>query len=184
MDKAAGFFAVLHDFISLDPDGQAAATACPHGLIPNIMPCIKAASCVIQSAVPDVVDMEIYAGMLEQMTRFEQILWPLLRDGLMHETGGETLTDDLVFPEAYTCDDSVHTPDPSVPTVPAALTQLTASTEHAATLAMAAAMHAAAVASHRVMDSHVANSFPYTEWFIHVTCAVFGGWGLNPLTGL
>ena len=177
MDKAAGFFAVLHDFISLDPDGQAAATACPHGLIPNIMPCIKAASCVIQSAVPDVVDMEIYAGMLEQMTRFEQILWPLLRDGLMHETGGETLTDDLVFPEAYTCDDSVHTPDPSVPTVPAALTQLTASTEHAATLAMAAAMHEAAVASHRVMDSHVANSFPYREWFIHVKCAVFGGVG-------
>ncbi|CAE6954255.1 unnamed protein product, partial [Symbiodinium sp. CCMP2456] len=161
-DKTAGFYAVLHDFISLDKEGKAAADACPHALIPNIMPCIKAASCVIQAGVPDIVDMEIYASMLEQMTRFEQILWPLLRDGLVHEKGGETLADDLVFPEAYTCDDSVHTPDDDTATVQVAtaLTQLTASTssEHAATLAVAAAMHEATVASHQVLDAHGANS--------------------------
>ncbi|CAJ1352266.1 unnamed protein product [Effrenium voratum] len=152
-DKAAGFYEVLHDFFHGLGDVEEAhsmAALCPHAFIPNIMACIKASSCIIQMGIPNLIDMEIYAGMLEQMIRFEEIMWPLLRDALMTEPGGGTVADDLVFPEMFACDGTVHTAGNTV--------LLSVDSEHAETLAVAAALHEATVASHQILDSHVLNS--------------------------
>ncbi|CAE7407526.1 unnamed protein product [Symbiodinium natans] len=133
---------------------MAAASEGPSPCVPEdlrtYMACIVAASCIVQAAVPAHVSMEVYAMILEQVTRFEEITWPLLRDALLHEEGGNSLAVDALLPEAYICDGSEHT----------SLRQLTSmvGTEHAATMSMALDLKAAAAASHQIMNSHAVNA--------------------------
>jgi hypothetical protein len=63
-DKAAGFYALLNDFMGPE-DSQ---RYCPPGVLQNIWPCIHASVCIIQSAVPHHVGMGTFSGLLEQVT--------------------------------------------------------------------------------------------------------------------
>ncbi|CAE7561587.1 unnamed protein product [Symbiodinium sp. CCMP2592] len=151
VDKTAGYYAVLHDFLAYEFGEGQAMQFCAPGLVPNIMPCLRVGACLLQAAVPEHVDIELYAGMLEQLTRFEEIMWPILRDSLVHEEGGNVLADDISLPDSLSCDDSAHD---------SSLLQLTATADaqHAEAMATAAALHKATVDSHRVLDAHGLNS--------------------------
>ncbi|CAE7772998.1 unnamed protein product [Symbiodinium sp. CCMP2456] len=158
MDKAAGFYAILDDVLSRATDGN----PCFHEDLRSYMACIVAASCVIQAAVPAHVSMEVYAMILEQVTRFEEITWPLLRDALDHEEGS-TLASDILLPEAFVCDGSEHDPSflqlDSDSLHEASLRRLIShvGTEHTATVTMALALREAAANSHQILDSHATN---------------------------
>ena len=162
MDKAAGFYAVLNDVLIGATGGS--PSPCTREDLQHYMACIVAASCVIQAAVPAHVSMEIYAMITEQVVRFEEITWPLLRDALLHEEGSNGLGGDLLLPEAFICDGSEH--DPSFMQLTSntsnerSLQRLTSmvGTEHTATMAMALALHEAASASHDIMNSHTTNA--------------------------
>ncbi|CAE7532575.1 unnamed protein product [Symbiodinium sp. CCMP2592] len=148
IDKSAGFYAVLNDFMG--PTDT--AKYCAPGVLENMWRCVHASVCIISSAVPQHVSMEVFSGLLEQVTRFEELTWPILRSGLMLDEGGDMLLDDFGMPEEYSCDGSVHEP---------ALLQLSSSAGEAlkaGTLAMSAALHSAMRASHEVLDSHIMNS--------------------------
>ena len=161
MDCAAGFYAVLGDFMAAASEGP---SPCVPEDLRTYMACIVAASCIVQAAVPAHVSMEVYAMILEQVTRFEEITWPLLRDALLHEEGGNSLAVDALLPEAYICDGSEH--DHAFLQFDAktsretSLRQLTSmvGTEHAATMSMALDLKAAAAASHQIMNSHAVNA--------------------------
>ncbi|OLQ02940.1 hypothetical protein AK812_SmicGene14161 [Symbiodinium microadriaticum] len=156
MDKAAGFYAILDDVLSRATDGN----PCFHEDLRSYMACIVAASCVIQAAVPAYVSMEVYAMILEQVTRFEEITWPLLRDALDHEEGS-TLASDILLPEAFVCDGSEHDPSflqldsDSHEASQRLISEL--GTEHMATASMALALRVAAANSHQILDSHATN---------------------------
>ena len=156
MDKAAGFYAILDDVLSRATDGN----PCFHEDLRSYMACIVAASCVIQAAVPAYVSMEVYAMILEQVTRFEEITWPLLRDALDHEEGS-TLASDILLPEAFVCDGSEHDPSflqldsDSHEASQRLISEL--GTEHTATASMALALRVAAANSHQILDSHATN---------------------------
>ncbi|CAE7494994.1 unnamed protein product [Symbiodinium necroappetens] len=156
MDKAAGFYAILDDVLSRATDGN----PCFHEDLRSYMACIVAASCVIQAAVPAYVSMEVYAMILEQVTRFEEITWPLLRDALDHEEGS-SLASDILLPEAFVCDGSEHDPSflqldsDSHEASQRLISEL--GTEHTATATMALALRVAAANSHQILDSHATN---------------------------
>ena len=158
MDKAKGFYAILDDVLSRASDGN----PCFHEDLGSYMACIVAASCVIQAAVPAHVSMEVYAMILEQVTRFEEITWPLLRDALDHEEGS-TLGSDILLPEAFVCDGSEHDPSflqlDSNSLHEASLQRLVSEvgTEHKATVTMALALRDAAADSHQILNSHAMN---------------------------
>ena len=161
MDKTAGFYAILSDVLTGASDGN----PCFHEDLPSYMACIVAASCAIQAAVPAHVSMEVYAMILEQVTRFEEITWPLLRDALDHEEGS-SLGSDILLPEAFVCDGSEHDPSflqlhskSSHEARDVSLRRLISEvgTEHTATVTMASALREAAGNTHEILDGHALN---------------------------
>jgi len=154
-DKVQGFLLALHE--QMNPED--AAKYCPFETERVIPACIVIATCLIQKVVPTEISMDAFASLMEQVRRFEDITWPLLKTALIGEHEPDVQTDSYV-PEAYKCD-GVQEADPHSLVSPA-FVQIEAKaaegSEHSETLAMSSAMRHASAHTHRILDAHLMNS--------------------------
>ena len=153
LDKVHGFFLVLREKMTAE-SGQ---RYCPFGSEAVIAECITIAQCILQRAVPTEVDMETFASITEQVARFEEITWPLLKGALIQE-GDED--EDRTIPAELRCD-GLEEADPHALAAPAFLQREARAAEgsvHAETLAMSSALQRATASTHRILNAHGVNS--------------------------
>ncbi|CAE7241767.1 unnamed protein product, partial [Symbiodinium pilosum] len=117
--------------------------------------CINVAACLIQKDVPTYMPMEMFATLMEQVTRFDEILWGTIQQALALEE------DDLIISDVepdFHCDASDY-PDAGSGGLGLLQSNATdAQTAQRDTLSFNAALHRAGRATHRLLDSHGMNS--------------------------
>ncbi|CAK9029011.1 unnamed protein product [Durusdinium trenchii] len=145
-----GFFRALNT--SLDTDGP---LVCPHRSYAHISACISMAACVLQSAVPTHIDMEYFSSIMELEMRFQDISWPIIRQGLMEEALDFSVPDELL--SKYRCDEFVEV-GAYEPANNESFLQLDNLEGKAKTLALSSAMLHATRVSHRILDAHGQNT--------------------------
>ncbi|CAJ1422954.1 unnamed protein product [Effrenium voratum] len=145
-DKMAGFYGVLESAM-----GEDFHRYCPYNNPLNTQRCLMIAMCLIQAQVPEVIGMQTYTMLVEQIERFEDTLWPVLREVLESEDKQIELGEDEPLPEKYNCD-RIHRPETD-------LVQISSDSQmRAGSAAMSAALMSAADASHQLLDAHKLNS--------------------------
>ncbi|CAJ1382944.1 unnamed protein product [Effrenium voratum] len=142
-DKVQGFYEVLHEVL-----GENASRYCPYRSQYYMPACIEIAACLVQRDVPKYMPLEAYAPILEQVTRFETIIWEAIKHGLGSEDPSE-IGADLDIPQEYICDENDHSHDH-----PASLLQGDVSQ----TSAVSSAMHRATRSTHQILAEHAANT--------------------------
>lgn len=144
-DKVSGFFTVLHESM----EGQDGPRYCPRHSLKHIKECVVIASCLLQSQVPEYVEMSMYASMIELMDRFVEVAWPLVERGILKEENYRLATLDEEVPAKYQCDDFTH----AKPFV----SHLQESEGAASAFAMSAVLAQKAAATTKILDSHRQN---------------------------
>ena len=163
-DKVQGFYEVLHEAM-----GENASRYCPFHAEIYIPGCIEIAMCLVSRDVPKYMPEEAYASILEQVTRFETIIWEAIKYGLGSEDPTE-IGADFDIPKEFVCDENDHSNDHS-----ASLLQSDASQTSAVSLAM----HHATRSTHQILAEHTTNaSLDHTvnrlEEAWHPVCNVLG----------
>ncbi|CAE7608976.1 unnamed protein product [Symbiodinium sp. CCMP2592] len=130
-------------------DGQDGPLHCPRHSLKHIKECVVIASCLLQSQVPQYLEMSMYASFLELMDRFAEEAWPLIERGLAKESNFRSITMDEQVPAKYQCDSFSH-PQPFV-----AGLQVDEETDSA--LAMSAVLASKSDITHKLLDSHMHN---------------------------
>ena len=148
-DKVQGFYHVLHEALG------SSSSLCPMNAEAYIKGCINVAACLIQKDVPTYIPMEMFATLMEQVTRFDEILWGTIQQALALEE------DDLIISDVepdFHCDASDY-PDADSGGLGLLQSNATdAKTAQRDTLSFNAALHRAGRATHRLLDSHGMNS--------------------------
>ncbi|OLP96072.1 hypothetical protein AK812_SmicGene21737 [Symbiodinium microadriaticum] len=152
-DKVHGFFLALRERMT----AESREKYCPFPNEAVIAECVTIATCILQRAVPNEVSMETFASITEQVSRFDEITWPLLRTFLIAE-GDED--EDNTLPDELRCDGAQNA-DPHSLAATAFLQREARAAEslgHAETLAMSSSLQRATASTHRILDAHGMNS--------------------------